>query len=64
MELVEPIELCLTEMERYAEDIEYKSHKERSTNDVEYESKRKAEQKGGVKLSYIEALTCLSTIKR
>ena len=35
IEPVEPIKLCLVEMERYADDIEYKSHEERCTNDVE-----------------------------
>ena len=51
-------------MERYAEDSKYKSLKERCTNDVEYESKRKVEQEGGVKLTYVEALAHLSTIEK
>ena len=66
-EFIEPFEptgLCLAEMERYTDDIEYKSHEERCTNDVEYESKRKTYQEGGVKLSYVEALAHLSTIKK
>ena len=44
-----------------AYDIEYKSHKERCVNNVKYESKRKAEQEGGVKLSYAEKRAHLCT---
>ena len=51
-------------MERYADSIKYKSHEERCTNAVEYESKLKADYEGGVKLSYVEALSHLSTIHK
>ena len=69
-------------MERYADDMEYESHKERCTNhdvsynikykshkeryenNVESESKQKEDQEGGIKLSYIEALTHLSVIHK
>ena len=51
-------------MERYTDNIKFESHTERCTNDVKYESERKADQEGKVKLSYVEALSHLSTIKK
>ena len=66
--MVEPIELCLVDMEMYADNyesyeercanndasynIEYESHEEMCANDVEYESEWKPEQEGGFKLYY------------
>ena len=64
MEPSEPIKLCLAEMERYADNIEYESHAEICTNDVKYKSERKADQEGGIKLSYVEALAHLSTLEK
>ena len=64
MEPSEPIKLCLAEMERYADNIEYESHAEICTNDVKYKSERKADQEGGIKLSYVEALARLYTFEK
>ena len=44
--------------------IEYKSQEERCANNVEYKSKRKTDQEGGVKLSYVAPLACLSNIHK
>ena len=79
IEPVQPIEVCLANMDRYADNTEYtpheercahhdvsydtgyKSHEERCANDVGYKSKRKADQEGGVNLSYVEVITHVST---
>ena len=48
-------------MDRYTNNMEYEFHEERCANEVEYKYERKADQEGGVKLSYVEAIACLST---
>ena len=60
--LVEPIELCLANMERYIDNIEHESQEERCADSDEYKFKRKSDDGYGVKLSYVRELSYLTTI--
>ena len=51
--MVEPIEICLADMERYANIIEYKSHKDRCVDSVEYESEMISMDGGGIGYTYL-----------
>ena len=52
-DMVEPIELCLADVERYADTIEYESHEKRCTDSAEYEPEQKSVDSGSVKFIYL-----------
>ena len=54
--MAEPIELCLADMERYENNIEYKSHEEGYTDSVEHKSKRISVDEGGVKFTHLPVI--------
>ena len=58
--VVDTTELCLADMERYANDIEYESHEERCAHDVEYESSEKSVEESGIEFVYLPtSMGCL-----